>query len=82
MARRGRCYIPPAGGQFHTQNGDLHFVECWDLLIAHPPCTYLTNAGARHLWRGHQLQPERVMLGTQARDLFLKFWWADIQKSW
>ena len=21
----------------------------WDLLIAHPPCTYLTNAGVRHL---------------------------------
>ena len=68
------------GGQFHTQNGDLHFVECWDLLIAHPPCTYLTNTGARHLWRGHQLQPDRVMLGIQARDLFLKFWWADIPK--
>ena len=71
---------PSCGGQFHTQNGALHFVECWDLLIAHPPCTYLTNAGARHLWRGHQLQPDRVMLGIQARDLFLKFWWADIPK--
>lgn len=21
----------------------------WDLIIAHPPCTYLTNAGVRHL---------------------------------
>lgn len=21
----------------------------WDMLIAHPPCTYLTNAGVRHL---------------------------------
>jgi hypothetical protein len=21
----------------------------WDLLVAHPPCTYLTNAGVRHL---------------------------------
>jgi hypothetical protein len=21
----------------------------WDLMIAHPPCTYLTNAGVRHL---------------------------------
>jgi hypothetical protein len=24
----------------------------WDLLIAHPPCTYLTNAGARWLYGG------------------------------
>lgn len=23
--------------------------EGWDLMIAHPPCTYLTNAGVRHL---------------------------------
>jgi hypothetical protein len=22
----------------------------WDLMIAHPPCTYLTNAGVRHLY--------------------------------
>ena len=22
----------------------------WDLMIAHPPCTYLSNAGARHLY--------------------------------
>ena len=25
----------------------------WDLLVAHPPCTYLTNAGARW-WPGRQ----------------------------
>lgn len=24
----------------------------WDLLIAHPPCTYLTNAGVRWLYQG------------------------------
>ena len=24
-------------------------VAPWDLMIAHPPCTYLTNAGVRHL---------------------------------
>lgn len=80
MARYGRCGRSPAGGQFRVQNGDLHFVREWDLLIAHPPCTYLTNAGARHLWRGHQLQPDRIMLGIQARDLFMRFWWSDIPK--
>lgn len=41
---------------------------------AHPPCTYLSNAGARHLWKGHQLQADRVMLGIQGRDLFMRFW--------
>lgn len=24
----------------------------WDLMIAHPPCTYLSNSGARHLHSG------------------------------
>lgn len=26
--------------------------EPWDIVIAHPPCTYLTNAGARWLYKG------------------------------
>lgn len=35
---------------FRTCDGELHRIDGpWDLLIAHPPCTYLTNAGARHL---------------------------------
>lgn len=66
------------GGTVTTMDGKDHYVGKWDLLIAHPPCTYLSNAGARHLWKGHVLQPDRVMLGIQARDLFLRFWWADI----
>lgn len=24
----------------------------WDLLIAHPPCTYLANSGVKHLYKG------------------------------
>lgn len=32
---------------FITMDGDLHaIVGTWDLLIAFPPCTYLTNAGS------------------------------------
>lgn len=30
---------------FRTEDGERHYVELWDLIIAHPPCTYLTNAG-------------------------------------
>ena len=31
--------------------GDVrdHFAARWDLLIAHPPCTFLANSGAKHL---------------------------------
>lgn len=41
----------------------------WDLMIAHPPCTYLTNAGARW-WPGRQqeqadaLEFVRLLLGA------------------
>lgn len=61
-------------------DGETHNVGRWDLLIAHPPCTYLSNAGARHLWKGHELQADRVMKGIRGRDLFMRFWWANIPR--
>ncbi len=34
----------------HIQGDVLEILgNGWDLMIAHPPCTYLTNAGVRHL---------------------------------
>lgn len=34
----------------HIQADVLEILqEAWDLAICHPPCTYLTNAGVRHL---------------------------------
>lgn len=34
----------------HLQQNVLDVLDQnWDLMIAHPPCTYLTNAGVRHL---------------------------------
>ena len=35
------------GGQVTTMDGRTHDVGKWDLLIAHPPCTYLTVTGNR-----------------------------------
>lgn len=68
------------GGRIVTMDGKFHDIEKWDLLIAHPPCTYLSNAGARHLWKGHQLNADRVTLGIYGRDLFMRFWWAAVDK--
>lgn len=36
------------GGQIATMDGQKHDVGKWDLLIAHPPCTYLSNVATRH----------------------------------
>lgn len=35
------------GGQIVTMDGVMHDIPKWDLLIAHPPCTYLTVTGER-----------------------------------
>ncbi len=60
------------GGIIRTMDGQMHNIGKWDMLIAHPPCTYISNAGARHLWKGHVLQAARVMKGIQGRDLFVR----------
>lgn len=37
------------GGCFRTMNGETHDIGGrWDLIIAHPPCTYLSNVATRH----------------------------------
>lgn len=41
------------------------------MIIAFPPCTYLSNAGAVHLWRGGELNRDRYQKGLQAKDFFL-----------
>lgn len=46
----GNC-LPYLRGRtdFNTQDGVERSVPGWDLIIAHPPCTYLTKVGAVHL---------------------------------
>lgn len=67
----GNCSFMTCDGVFHRIDGT------WDLLIAHPPCTFLTNAGARHLWKGHQLNQERYEKGLEAKAFFMAFLNAD-----
>lgn len=37
--------------EFTTQDNQLHTVPQWDLIIAHPPCTYLCKVGSPHLYK-------------------------------
>ncbi len=50
------------------ENGDTAFVSNWDMMIAHPPCTYLAVSGAQ--WYYH---PEDKHLPTQERRPHPKF---------
>ena len=36
-------------GNHYQGNIEDVLYNCWDLMIAHPPCTYLTNSGVCHL---------------------------------
>ena len=44
-----------------------------DLVVAHPPCTYFSRAGACHLFHKGKLDEERYKKGLAAKDFFLKF---------
>lgn len=60
------CDLLPTEGdpEWHLQGNVLaHLnVDCWDLLIAHPPCTDLAVSGARHF-------AEKIADGRQQRAL-------------
>lgn len=66
-------------GYITTMDGVMHEIkESWDLLIAHPPCTYLSNAGACRLYpaRG-QIDIERYSKGLDAKAFFEQFYFAE-----
>jgi hypothetical protein len=50
----------------------------WDMMIAHPPCTYLSNAGARFLYPKGVLNELRLAQGLEAKNFFMLLWNANI----
>ena len=68
---------------FRTMDGTQHKIEGkWDLLIAHPPCTYLTVTGNR--WfneeRYGNKARRRKELRNRAANFFMSFINADVDK--
>ena len=68
---------------FETQSGRKCSVESWDLIIAHPPCTYLCKMGS--IWMHHEadynitfngkwmeVNHKRFLKMKEARQFFLK----------
>ena len=75
--------IPCSGGhpEWHLQQDVTPLLqEKWDMIIAFPPCTYLTNAGARHLYKGGTLNLERYKKGLEAKAFFMAIYNADCPK--
>ena len=62
--------------QWHIKDDVLkHLNKDWDLMIAHPPCTYLSYAGIRH-WNNIG----RKELREKAMAFFLTLWNAPIKR--
>ena len=67
--------------EFQTVDGAVHRIDGkWDMIIAHPPCTYLSNAGARFLYPKGELNESRLQLGLVAKRFFMKIYNADCEK--
>lgn len=56
--------------QFTTQDGTLQSVPHFDLIIAHPPCTYLCKVSSVHMVINGIVQEERYKKMLAARDFF------------
>lgn len=68
-------------GEITTMDGRTHSIPKWDLLIAHPPCTYLSNVATR-AFSLRCTPPEKVVRRWEDRAkaaiFFMYFALADI----
>jgi hypothetical protein len=71
------CDLLPTDSPGPHYQGDVFDIidQGWDLMIAHPPCTYLTYAGTRH-WN----KPGRAELREEGLKFFLDLAAVDIPK--
>ena len=68
--------------EFTTCDGELHRIfGKWDLIIAHPPCTYMSKAGARFMYPvSGQISHDRLEKAMQAKEFFMRFYNADFNR--
>ena len=71
------CDILPTESKGNHYQGDVleYLDKDWDLIIAHPPCTYLSNAAACRLYptKGN-IDKNRFEKGLKAKEFFMKFY--------
>ncbi len=71
----GNCKFKTSDGAEHTIDGK------WDLLIAHPPCTYMSKAGARFMYpTAGNIDENRLKKALEAKEFFMKFLNADCER--
>lgn len=86
--RRGHvaysCDVKECSGgrpEWHIKGDVLNFLDDgWDMMVAHPPCTYLTKAGAVRFYKNGRRVEERFKKQEEARHFFLRLLNADIPR--
>lgn len=75
------CDIEPCSGghpEWHLQVDALEMLKIhWDMIIAHPPCTYLSKAGAVRMRVKGEINQERIQKAMEAKAFFMEFYNAD-----
>ena len=79
------CDLKPCTGghpEWHIQGDVLALLDKkWDLIIAHPPCTYMSKAGARWMYpTAGNITQERLAKAMEAKAFFLKILNADCDR--
>ena len=76
------CDLLPTESPGPHYQGDVFDIinQGWDMLIAFPPCTYLTKAGARWLYSKGLINQERFEKGLKAKEFFMKLFNSNIPK--
>ena len=78
---QGDC-LPLLNGncEFETIDGGKHIIEGkWDLIIAHPPCTFLTCTGNR--WFNVERYGEKALKRIEDREEAVKFFMAFVNAN-
>lgn len=66
---------------FRTTDGAEHSIRGgWDMIIAFPPCTYMTNASAVRMRVKGEIQPERYRKAMEAKAFFMQFYNANCER--
>ncbi len=67
--------------KWHIKGDVLEILnDGWDLMIAHPPCTYISRAGTRWLFPKGELNKERFEKGLNTKEFFMALLNANIPK--
>jgi len=79
------CDIQECSGghpEWHIQDDAINeaYNGGYDMMIAHPPCTYISRAGARWMYEGGEINNERLLQAMDAKEFFISLMHAPINQ--